>query len=44
VQKAQITSELKQQKQNQLFRAYMAQARARYPIERRPAALQRVLG
>ena len=43
-QKAQITSELRQQKRDQLFRSYMAQARERYPIERRPAALQRVLG
>lgn len=43
-QKAQITSELKQQKQDQLFRSYMAQARERYTIERRPAALQRILG
>lgn len=42
-QKAQITSGLKRQKQDQLFRAYMARARDRYTIEHRPAALQRVL-
>jgi peptidyl-prolyl cis-trans isomerase D len=43
-QKAQITSDLRQQKQDQLFRSYMTQARTRYTVERRPAALQRILG
>jgi parvulin-like peptidyl-prolyl cis-trans isomerase-like protein len=43
-QKAQLISDLRQQKQDQLFRSYMTQARARYTVERRPAALQRVLG
>ena len=43
-QKAQITNDLRQQKQDQLFRAYMSQAHSRYTVERRPAALQRVLG
>jgi hypothetical protein len=43
-QKAQLASELKQQKQGQLFRAYLSKARERYSIERRPDALQRVLG
>jgi len=43
-QKGQIASELKQQKQDQLFRAYMTRARERYTVERNPAALQRVLG
>ena len=42
-QKAQIASDLKRQKQDQLFRAYMTRARDRYTIERHPAALQRVL-
>lgn len=43
-QKAQLIRDLRQQKQDQLFRSYMTQARARYTVERRPAALQRVLG
>jgi peptidyl-prolyl cis-trans isomerase D len=43
-QKAQIAGEIKQQKQGQLFRAYLSKARERYTIERRPDALQRVLG
>jgi peptidyl-prolyl cis-trans isomerase D len=42
-QKAQIAADLKRQKQDQLFRAYMTRARERYTIERRPGALQRVL-
>jgi peptidyl-prolyl cis-trans isomerase D len=43
-QQARIAGELRQQKQEQLFRAYMNRARERYTIERRPAAMQRVLG
>ncbi|HVR71032.1 MAG TPA: SurA N-terminal domain-containing protein [Vicinamibacteria bacterium] len=43
-QKDQIAHELKQQKRGQLFRAYLSKARERYTIERRPDALQRVLG
>jgi peptidyl-prolyl cis-trans isomerase D len=42
-QKAQIASQLKQQKRDQLFRSYMTRARERYTVERKPAALQRVL-
>ena len=43
-QRAQITGDLKRQKQDQLFRAYMNRARERYTVERRPGAMQRVLG
>ena len=42
-QKAPIAADLKRQKQQQLFQAYMTGARERYTIERRPGALQRVL-
>jgi parvulin-like peptidyl-prolyl isomerase len=43
-QKATIVAGLKDQRRQQLFRAYLAQARQRYPVERRPEAFQRVLG
>jgi hypothetical protein len=35
---------LKDQRRQQLFRAYLSQARQRYTVERRPEAFQRVLG
>ena len=43
-QKATIVAGLKDQRRQQLFRAYLAQARQRYPVERRPEAFQRLLG
>jgi len=43
-QKAQIVSGLRQQKKNELFQAYLSQARARYLVERRADALKRVMG
>jgi peptidyl-prolyl cis-trans isomerase D len=42
-QKAQIGADLKRQKQQQLFQAYMTRARERYTVERYPDALQRLL-
>ena len=42
-QKAQIAADLKRQKQQQLFQAYMSRARERYTVERHPEALQRLL-
>jgi parvulin-like peptidyl-prolyl isomerase len=42
-QKAQIAADLKRQKQQQLFQAYMTRARERYSVERHPEALQRLL-
>jgi parvulin-like peptidyl-prolyl isomerase len=43
-QKAQIRAGLKQQRRAELFRAFLMQARDRYPIERNPAAFRRALG
>jgi peptidyl-prolyl cis-trans isomerase D len=43
-QKASIMAGLKDQRRQQLFRAYLSQARQRYTVERRPEAFQRVLG
>jgi len=43
-QKATIVAGLKDQRRQQLFRAYLAQARQRYTVERRPEAFQRVMG
>jgi peptidyl-prolyl cis-trans isomerase D len=43
-QKASIVAGLKEQRRQQLFRAYLSQARQRYAVERRPEAFQRVLG
>ena len=43
-QKATIVAGLKDQRRQQLFRAYLSQARQRYAVERRPEAFQRVLG
>jgi peptidyl-prolyl cis-trans isomerase D len=43
-QKATIVASLKDQRRQQLFRAYLAQARQRYTVERRPEAFQRVMG
>jgi chemotaxis regulatin CheY-phosphate phosphatase CheZ len=43
-QKAATESSLIEQKRNQLFQAYMSEARARYLVERNPQALARVVG
>jgi hypothetical protein len=43
-QKASIVAGLRDQRRQMLFRAYLAQARQRYAVERRPEAFQRVLG
>jgi peptidyl-prolyl cis-trans isomerase D len=43
-QKPSIVAGLKDQRRQQLFRAYLSQARQRYTVERRPEAFQRVLG
>lgn len=43
-QKAQIVAGLRQQKKNELFQAYLNQARARYVVDRRADALKRVMG
>jgi len=43
-QKATIVAGLKDQRRQQVFRAYLAQARQRYPVERRPEAFQRLVG
>ena len=43
-QKAQVLSSLRQQKQTELFRAYLQSARDRYAILRRPEAYRRALG
>jgi peptidyl-prolyl cis-trans isomerase D len=39
-----LTASLKQQKQGQLFQAYLSQARERYTIERKADAFKRVMG
>jgi peptidyl-prolyl cis-trans isomerase D len=43
-QKTSVEESLRQQRRDQLFQAYMNQARDRYAIERNPEALRRVLG
>jgi peptidyl-prolyl cis-trans isomerase D len=43
-QKAQIAASLRQQQQQELFRAYLAAARDRYEIKRRPEAWRRATG
>jgi peptidyl-prolyl cis-trans isomerase D len=43
-ERASLESSLKQQKQGQLFEAYLSQARDRYVIERNPEAFKRVMG
>jgi peptidyl-prolyl cis-trans isomerase D len=43
-QKAQVRASLRQQRQSELFRAFLVAARDRYPIERNAAAFRRVLG
>ena len=43
-QKAQTTASLRQQKRNELFRAYLNQARDRHPVDRRADVLKRVMG
>jgi hypothetical protein len=42
-QKATILAGLKDQRRQELFHAFLAQARQRYTVERRPEAFQRVL-
>jgi hypothetical protein len=43
-QKAQLRASLTQQRQSELFRAFLIAAKDRYPIERNPAAFRRALG
>jgi len=43
-QKAQIAAGLRQQQKNELFQAYLNQARDRYPVDRRADVLKRVTG
>lgn len=43
-QKAQIVAGLRQQKKNELFQAYLNQARDRYVVDRRADAMKRVMG
>ena len=43
-QKAQLRASLEQQRQAELFRAFLIAARDRYPIERNAAAFRRALG
>jgi parvulin-like peptidyl-prolyl isomerase len=43
-QKAQIVAGQRQQKKNELFQAYLSQARARYVVDRRADAMKRVMG
>ena len=43
-QKASVEESLRQQRRDQLFQAYMNQARDRYAIERNPEAMRRLTG
>jgi len=43
-QKAQVTASLRQQKRSELFRAYLNQARDRYPVDRRADVIKRLMG
>ena len=43
-QKAQIAASLRQQKQSELFRAFVVEARDRYEVTRNPQAWRRALG
>jgi parvulin-like peptidyl-prolyl isomerase len=43
-QKAQTASSLRQQRKNELFQAYMSQARERFTVERRADAIKRAMG
>jgi hypothetical protein len=43
-QKAQIAATLRQQEQQELFRAYVVDARERYEVKRRPEAWRRAVG
>jgi parvulin-like peptidyl-prolyl isomerase len=43
-QKESIESTLKEQKRQQLYRAFLSQARERFKVTRRPAVIARVLG
>lgn len=43
-QRASLHTSLREQKQQRLFEAYLAEARRRYTIERRPDVIRRVLG
>jgi peptidyl-prolyl cis-trans isomerase D len=42
-QKAQVASSLREQRKNELFQAYMSQAREQYPVEGRGEAYKRVM-
>jgi peptidyl-prolyl cis-trans isomerase D len=44
VQKASLLASLRSEKKNQLFQAYMTEARLRFTIERHPEAMKRVVG
>jgi peptidyl-prolyl cis-trans isomerase D len=43
-QRAALVGSLREQKQERLFEAYLAEARRRYSVERRPDVMRRVLG
>lgn len=43
-QKASLTASLREQKRERLFQAYLAEARRRFPLERRSEVFQRILG
>ena len=41
-QKATLIASMTEERKSQLFRAYMQEARKRFPVQRRPDALRRV--
>jgi len=43
-EKGRIAAQLRDAKRNQLFQAYMSEARKRFPIERNAEAIRRVVG
>jgi peptidyl-prolyl cis-trans isomerase D len=43
-QKDSVETTLREQKRDQLYRAYLGQARERFPVSRRPAVIARVVG
>jgi peptidyl-prolyl cis-trans isomerase D len=43
-QRAAVTAELRDQRREELFRAYLTQARQRFTVERQPEAFRRVVG
>jgi hypothetical protein len=42
-QKAGVVTSLEQQRKQRLFQSYVDRARERFPVERHPAALRRVM-